>query len=179
MIIEPLPIEGAFLIRPTQHVDERGLFARTYCRETFLKNGLKDCGVQCSISRNWKRGTLRGMHFQRAPYMETKLVRCARGAIYDVIVDLRVGLASRGQWYGVVLSAENGFGLYVPQGFAHGFLTLCDEVEVDYQMAEAFVPGYAAGFRWDDPAIAIDWPETPEVINNRDRALPAFADAVT
>ncbi|NOX93956.1 MAG: dTDP-4-dehydrorhamnose 3,5-epimerase [Alphaproteobacteria bacterium] len=176
MIVEPLLLDGAFRIKPERHEDERGYFARTYCRETFLENGLKDCSVQCSVSKNIKARTLRGMHFQKAPHAETKLVRCSRGAIFDVIVDIRPASAQFGKWFGEELSAENGVMFYIPHGFAHGFLTLTDDVEVDYQMAEAFVPGHAAGFRWDDVGVGIDWPKVPEVINDKDRTLPCLAE---
>ena len=172
MKFEPLTLDGALRIFQARHEDERGFFARTYCRDSFLERGLKDCSVQCSISMNARRGTLRGMHFQNAPHAETKLVRCSRGAIFDAIVDIRPDSESFGRWHGEVLSAENGVMFYIPQGFAHGFLTLTDDVEVDYQMAEAYVSGHAAGFRWNDPEVAIEWPEAPQVVNDKDRALP-------
>lgn len=176
MIFEELPLKGAYRIVLQRHEDDRGFFARTWCRQTFAEQGLKDCSEQCSISSNLAAGTLRGMHFQRSPHAETKLVRCSRGVVFDCIVDLRKGSGTFGDTHGEVLSAQNALAFYIPQGFAHGFLTLEDDTEVDYQMAEAFVPGFAAGFVWDDPDIAIAWPRLPAVINDRDRALPRFAD---
>ena len=174
MIFENLKLEGALLIRPDRHVDERGYFARTYCRETFLARGLKDCSLQCSTSFNQRRGTLRGLHLQREPHGETKLIRCVRGHVFDVIVDVRDGSPSYGQWHAEHLSAENGLGLYVPGGFAHGFMTLMDETELLYQMADPFVPASAAGIAWNDPALAIGWPLEPIVISARDRSLPTL-----
>jgi len=174
MRLDALPLKGAYLITPKRFEDDRGHFARTFCRPTFAEYGLKDCSVQCSVSYNLRRGTLRGMHFQLQPHAETKLVRCSRGAIYDAIVDIRKNSPTYGQWYAETLTAENGLMLYIPVGFAHGFMTLTDHTEVDYQMAEAYVSGHAKGFLWDDPTIGIDWPETPEVMNDFDRTLPNF-----
>ena len=176
MNFEPLPLAGAFLIRPERRVDERGYFARTFCRETFLAHGLADCALQCSVSFNTRRGTLRGLHFQRAPHQETKLVRCVRGAIFDVIVDLRPGSDTYRRWCAEILSADNGHALYVPPGFAHGFVTLDDFTEVDYRMAEPYVPGAAAGIIWNDPDVGIAWPLEPCVIAARDRSLPRLKD---
>jgi dTDP-4-dehydrorhamnose 3,5-epimerase len=174
MIFENLPLDGAFLIRPDRHSDERGYFARTYCREMFLARGLKDCGLQCSVSFNLRRGTLRGLHFQDEPHAETKLIRCVRGHVYDVIVDLRDDSPSFGRWHAEYLDAENGFSLYLPSGFAHGFITMADETELSYQMAEPFVAHAAIGITWNDPDLAIDWPIQPSVISERDRSLQRF-----
>jgi len=174
MIFENLMLDGALLIRPDRHVDERGYFARTYCRETFLAQGLKDCSLQCSSSFNLRRGTLRGLHLQREPHGETKLIRCVRGQVLDVIVDVREGSPSYGLWHAEHLSAENGLSLYVPGGFAHGFMTLIDETELLYQMADPFVPASAAGIVWNDPDLAIGWPFEPIVISARDRSLPTL-----
>ena len=174
MIFEKLMLDGALLIRPDRHVDERGYFARTYCRETFLAQGLKDCSLQCSTSFNQRRGTLRGMHLQREPHGETKLIRCVRGELLDVIVDVREGSPSHGRWHAERLSANNGLSLYVPSGFAHGFITLADETELLYQMADPFVPAAASGIAWNDPALAIDWPFEPIVMAAKDRALPTL-----
>ena len=174
MIFQNLPLEGALLIRPDRHADERGYFARTYCRETFLERGLKDCSHQCSVSFNTHRGTLRGLHFQAEPHAETKLIRCVRGHVFDVIVDLREESPSFGRWHAEYLDADNGFSLYVPAGFAHGFVTLADDTELIYQMAEPFVPGSAAGIAWNDPDIAIDWPLEPLVMSLKDRSLPTL-----
>ena len=174
MIFENLMLDGALLIRPNRHVDERGYFARTYCRGTFLAQGLKDCSLQCSTSFNLRRGTLRGLHLQREPHGETKLIHCVRGGVYDVIVDVREGSSSYGRWHAEHLSAENGLGLYVPAGFAHGFVTLLDDTELLYQMADPFVPESAAGIVWNDPDLAIDWPLEPIVISAKDSALPTL-----
>jgi dTDP-4-dehydrorhamnose 3,5-epimerase len=175
MMFESLSLEGALLIRPDRHADERGYFARTYCRETFLRHGLKDCSLQCSTSFNTRRGTLRGLHFQREADAESKLIRCVRGEVFDVIVDIRAGSPSYGRWHAEHLSAENGLSLYVPGGFAHGFITLADETELFYQIADPFVPEAAAGIVWNDPDLAIQWPIQPVVISTRDRSLPALA----
>jgi dTDP-4-dehydrorhamnose 3,5-epimerase len=174
MIFESLPFEGALLVRPDRHIDERGYFARTYCRDTFIRHGLKDCSLQCSTSFNVRRGTLRGLHLQREPDGETKLIRCVRGEVYDVIADVREGSPSYGRWHAEHLSAENGLSLYVPAGFVHGFITLVDETELLYQMANPFVPKSAAGIVWDDRDLAIKWPIPPVVISEKDRSLPAL-----
>ena len=174
MIFESLPLEGALLIRPERSFDPRGYFVRTYCRETFLERGLKDCSLQCSASFNLYRGTLRGLHFQQELHAETKLIRCVRGHVYDVIVDLRSGSPDFGRWHAEHLDAENGFGLYVPAGFAHGFITLADETELSYQMADPFVPNSAAGIIWNDPDLAIDWPIEPVVLSEKDCSLPTL-----
>lgn len=174
MIFESLMLDGALLIRPDRHVDERGYFARTYCREAFLGKGLKDCGLQCSTSFNLRRGTLRGLHLQREPHGETKLIRCVRGQVLDIIVDVRKGSPSYGRWHAEHLSAENGLSLYVPAGFAHGFITLMDETELLYQMADPFVAKSAAGIVWNDPDLAISWPFEPIVISAKDRSLPTL-----
>jgi dTDP-4-dehydrorhamnose 3,5-epimerase len=176
MIFEDLPLQGALLIRPNRQVDERGYFARTYCREAFLERGLKDCSLQCSASFNTHGATLRGLHFQLGEASETKLVRCLRGAVFDVMVDLRRTSSTFGQWHSETLTVENGLGLYIPQGFAHGFITLAEATEIGYQMADPFVPNAAAGIAWNDPDLAIDWPIAPRVISDKDRALPSFAD---
>jgi dTDP-4-dehydrorhamnose 3,5-epimerase len=174
MIFQSLPLEGALLIRPERSFDQRGYFVRTYCRETFLGRGLKDCSLQCSASFNLHRGTLRGLHFQQELHAETKLIRCVRGHVYDVIVDLRSGSPDFGRWHAEHLDAENGFSLYVPAGFGHGFITLADETELSYQMAEPFVPNSAAGIIWNDPDLAIDWPIEPVVLSEKDRSLPTL-----
>lgn len=173
---EQQELSGLYLIHPERHEEERGFFARTYCRDTFLEHGLEDCSDQCSLSYNRHKETLRGLHFQRAPHQEAKLVRCSRGRVWDVAVDLRKDSSTFGQWFGVVLSQNNGLSLYVPKGFAHGFLTLEDESDVYYQMAGTYVPDSAAGVRWDDPALAISWPTEPSTISDRDRALPNLSD---
>lgn len=176
MIFEDLPLQGTFLIRPNRQVDERGYFARTYCRETFLARGLNDCSLQCSVSFNTQRATLRGLHFQLGEAAETKLVRCLRGAVFDVMVDLRRTSTTFGRWHAETLTVENGLALYIPQGFAHGFITLAEGTEIGYQMADPYFPNAAAGIAWNDPDLAIDWPIEPHVISDRDRALPSLAD---
>ncbi len=167
-------LAGAYLIEPEPIMDERGLFARTWCRNEFAKIGLNPNLVQCNISYNKVRGTLRGMHFQKAPHAEEKLVRCTQGGIYDVIVDLRHGSQTFTQWFGVELNAENRNALYVPEGFAHGFITLMDDTEVLYQMTEFFHSECAAGARWDDPAFSIKWPCIVNMISERDQNYPDF-----
>lgn len=171
----PTPLEGAALIEPEKLADARGFFARTFCQDTLAQWGLKSSCVQSSVSFNTRRGTLRGMHFQKAPHAETKLVRCTRGAIHDVIVDLRAKSATFGRWYGVELSQDNHLTLYVPEGFAHGFLTLRDDTEVLYQMSDPFVAQAAAGVRWNDPRFGIEWPQVPSVMSERDANYPDFA----
>jgi dTDP-4-dehydrorhamnose 3,5-epimerase len=167
-------IEGAFEIRIEPSADERGFFARTWCRNEFEMNGLDATLVQCNVSFNNGKGTLRGMHFQAEPHAENKLVRCTRGGIYDVVIDLRPRSRSFKQWMGVSLTAASRNMLYVPEGCAHGFLTLEDETEVFYQMSEFYHPESARGVRWDDPAFQIIWPGRVEVISERDRAYPDF-----
>lgn len=176
MRFQELAIGGVFLIEPERRTDERGFFARTWCRQEFEARSIHLSWVQCNISFNKKRGTLRGLHYQTAPWGEPKLVRCTRGAIYDVIVDLRPGSPHYGRWAATELTAENRHMLYVPEGFAHGFQTLADETEVFYQMAQYYHPEAARGLRWDDPALAIDWPECAErILSARDLEYPNFA----
>ena len=158
MIFSPTPLAGAVLIEPERREDSRGFFARTWCNREFEAHGLAPLIVQCSISFNKKRGTLRGLHYQAPPHAETKLVRCTSGAIYDVIVDLRPESPSCRRHFATVLSAENRAMLYVPEGFAHGFQTLEDGTEVFYQMSKFHAPECARGVRWNDPAFAIEWP---------------------
>jgi dTDP-4-dehydrorhamnose 3,5-epimerase len=168
-------LKGAFIIEPERQEDERGFFARTWCKEEFKRNGLNSRLVQCSISFNKKKGTLRGMHYQVEPHQEAKLVRCTRGSIYDVIIDLRPGSDTFKQWLAVELTSESRKMLYAPEGFAHGFQTLGDNTEVFYQMSELYRPEGAKGVRWDDPAFGILWPEADRIISDRDIAFPDFA----
>ena len=168
------PIGGAFVVEPEPIADDRGFFARTFCRDDFSAHGLNPDLVQCSVSYNARQGTLRGMHYQRKPHEEAKLVRCTMGAIHDVIVDLRPGSRTYRRWHGVQLSADNRRALYIPKGVAHGFLTLQDASEVYYQMAHFFRPESATGVRWDDPAFGIEWPGEVHVISERDRTYPDF-----
>lgn len=156
--------------------DERGFFARSWCQNEFRSHRLNPKLVQCSISFNSRKGTLRGLHYQAAPFEEAKLVRCTRGAIYDVVLDLRPGSPAYKQWVGVELSAANRKMLYVPEGCAHGFLTLEDESEVSYQMSEFYHPESGRGVRWNDPEFGIHWPEEVKVISDRDRTYPGFAE---
>jgi dTDP-4-dehydrorhamnose 3,5-epimerase len=174
MIFEPLAVEGALVVHPVPHEDERGFFARAWCGAEFAEQGLAATLVQCSISFNKARGTLRGLHVQAAPHGETKLVRCTRGAVFDVIVDLRADSPTRHRHAGVTLTADNRHAVYVPEGCAHGFLTLTDNAELFYQMSSVHVPDAARGVRWDDPALAIAWPRPVEVISERDARWPAL-----
>jgi dTDP-4-dehydrorhamnose 3,5-epimerase len=175
MLFKPLGLAGAFVIEPERHMDSRGHFARTFCAEEFRNQGLDTRIVQCSVSFNRKKGTLRGMHFQTTPFEETKLVRCNRGAIYDVIIDLRRNSATFKQYFAIELNERNGTMLYIPPGFAHGFQTLEDETEVHYQMSNTFSPDHASGVRWNDSAFGIKWPEDDRIIIERDQKYPDFA----
>jgi len=168
-------LAGVYEVRIDRKADERGFFARTWCQEEFATHGLNPRLVQCNISFNTRKGTLRGMHYQAAPHAEAKLVRCTRGSICDVVLDLRSDSSTFKQWIAVVLSAENRNMVYVPEGCAHGFLTLEDDTEVFYQMSEFYNAESARGVRWDDPAFGIDWPEKVQVISERDRTYPNFA----
>lgn len=174
MIFEETKIRGVIEVRLNRNSDERGFFARSWCRKEFEGAGLDARLVQCSISYNAQRGTLRGMHYQTAPFAEVKLVRCTQGAICDVILDLRPDSRTFKQWVAVTLSAENRDMVYIPEGCAHGFLTLADDTEVFYQMSEYYHPEVARGVRWNDPAFGIEWPEKVAVISERDRMLPDF-----
>lgn len=169
MIFTATKLQGAFIIDPERLEDERGFFARTWCQREFAVHGLSPKWVQCNISFNTQKGTLRGMHYQAAPYAETKLIRCTMGAIYDVIIDLRPDSPTFKQWLAVELTADNRCMLYVPGGFAHGFLTLANHTEVLYQMSEFYVAESARGVRWNDPAFGIQWPADVKVISDRDR----------
>lgn len=169
MIFTPLALAGAHLIATEPKQDERGHFARSFCRDEFLQQGLCADFPQHSLSYNRVKGTLRGLHFQAAPHAEIKLLRCARGAIFDVIVDIRPGSASFGQWYGAELSEDNALSLYVPEGFAHGFVTLRDCSEVHYLINRPHVPGFGRTLRWDDDRLKIAWPLAPQVMSEGDR----------
>jgi len=167
-------LQGVFEIRPEIKSDERGFFARTWCQREFEGHGLDPKLVQCSISFNAQRGTLRGMHYQAAPYGEAKLVRCTKGSIYDVVVDLRPQSPTFKNWFAVVLSSEARNMIYVPEQCAHGFLTLEHATEIFYQMSELYSPECARGVRWNDPAFHIHWPSAVRVISERDRMYPDF-----
>jgi len=168
------PLAGAFVVEPEPLADERGFFARTFCANQFAQAGLAAEVAQCSVSFNQKKGTLRGMHYQRAPHGEAKLIRCTRGAIYDVILDLRRDSPTFRSWIATELSADNRKALFIPEGFAHGFQTLFDATEVYYQISVDYVPAASEGVRWDDPAFQIEWPEMPLIISERDRSFSDF-----
>ncbi len=167
-------LKGAFIIDLELRNDDRGGFARTFCAKEFEDHGLKPTVAQCNLSFNYKAGTLRGMHYQVAPACETKLVRCTKGAIYDVIIDMRPESPTYRQHIGVELTAENRRALYVPELFAHGYQALTDEAEVVYQVGEFYTPGYESGLRYDDPAFAIAWPVSVTVISEKDAAWSLF-----
>jgi len=167
-------LKGAYIVQPEPLTDERGFFARTWCVREFESRGLETRLVQCNISYNRSKGTLRGMHYQTPPFDEDKLVRCTRGAIHDVIIDLRRNSMTFGKHIGVTLTAENRTMLYVPKGFAHGFLTLEDGSEVHYQMSEFYAPECAQGIRWDDPYFGVEWPGEVRVISEKDRSYPDY-----
>lgn len=175
MIFRETGLDGAWVVEIERFEDERGFFARTWCERELGEQGLEPGLVQCNISWNRQRHTLRGMHYQAAPHEEVKLVRCTKGSIHDVIVDIRPESPTFKRWFGLDLSAENRTALYIPAGFAHGFLSLDDDTEVLYQMSEFFHPESARGVRWNDPAFAIEWPARPAVISDRDAAYPDFA----
>jgi dTDP-4-dehydrorhamnose 3,5-epimerase len=174
MIFRPATLAGVCLIAMERHVDARGYFARSWCRREFAAHGLDTGFAQASVSFNPRRGTLRGMHFQRPPHAETKLVRCSRGAIWDVVIDLRATSPTRARWQGFELTAENGASLYIPEGFAHGFQTLAPDSEVLYQISTFHAPEAAAGVRYDDPSFGIDWPLPVACISARDAAWPDY-----
>jgi dTDP-4-dehydrorhamnose 3,5-epimerase len=175
MIFHTTPLAGVVLVEPELMHDERGWFARMFAAEDFEAEGLEPAVVHCNVSFNARAGTLRGIHYQTHPHAECKLVRCTRGAIYDVALDLRPGSNTYLRWHAVELTAENGLALYIPDGVAHGFQTLRDEAEVFYQMSAPYVAASAHGVRWDDPAFAIAWPDADRIISERDRSYPAFA----
>jgi dTDP-4-dehydrorhamnose 3,5-epimerase len=176
MIFKETNLKGAFIIEPEIMADERGFFARTWCAREFEAHGLTPKLVQCNISFNKQKGTLRGMHYQVVPHEEAKVVRCTMGTIYDVIIDLRPNSSTYKRWASVDMSAENRRMLYVPEGFAHGFLTLEDDTEVFYQMSEFYAPECARGVRWNDPAFNITWPLGVTVISEKDGQYPNFTE---
>lgn len=171
MNFRELFLKGAWILEPQKLEDERGFFARVFCVDEFLKHGLKTNLVQCNISQNKKRGTLRGLHYQMAPHAEVKIVRCTRGSIFDCIVDLRSASATYLQWIGMELSAENCQMLYVPEGFAHGYQSLTDDSEIFYQTTAAYCSKAERGLRYDDPAINIRWPLPVSAISEKDRGF--------
>jgi dTDP-4-dehydrorhamnose 3,5-epimerase len=167
-------LKGAFILDLERREDERGFFARSWCREEFEAHGLNPALAQCNVSFNRRRGTLRGMHYQADPFGEAKLVRCTAGSLYDVIIDLRPGSPTFKQHIGEVLSAANHRMMYVPEGFAHGFQTLEDDTEVFYQMSQFYSPAHARGVRYDDPVFGINWKIAEPVMAERDHTYPDF-----
>ena len=178
MIFTETPLAGAFVIETEPVEDMRGSFARTWCRRELEARGLDTRIAQCSTSFNTKRGTLRGLHFQTPPFAETKIVRCIRGSIYDVIVDLRAESPTFTCHFAIVMTPGNGKMMYIPAGFAHGFQTLEDATEVAYQISEDYAPAHARGVRWNDPAFGIRWPDAVRIIAERDRSYPDFRPAL-
>ena len=174
MQFSEIKLKGAYLVRLQKIEDERGYFARSWCGDEFRRAGLNPGMVQLNVGFNRKRGTIRGMHFQMSPHAEAKYIRCTRGGIYDVIVDLRETSPTFRQWYGMELTAENGLSLYAPEGFAHGYQTLSDETEMCYMTSASYAPGAARGVRWNDPAFDIRWPLPVAVISAQDRGWPDF-----
>jgi len=170
----PTEIAGVVRVEAEPQTDARGGFARLHCPEEFAAAGIEFAPAQTSVSRNPHRGTLRGLHYQAAPHAETKLVRVTRGRVFDVAVDIRPDSPTHQRWVAAELSAENLVALFVPEGVAHGFLTLEPDTDVLYQIAPAYRPGHEAGVRWDDPAFAIDWPSRPAAISERDAAYPDY-----
>ena len=168
------PLAGAWVVDVSPMSDDRGFFARAWCADEFAEHSMEPKLVQANMSHNHMKGTLRGMHYQVSPYEETKFVRCIRGAIYDVIIDLRPESKTYRQWFGAELTAENRKALFVPRGFAHGFQTLSDDAEVFYQVSEFYTPGAESGIRYSDPAFNIKWPEAVTVISEKDANWPDF-----
>lgn len=176
MIFVATSIPGVFEVQPERIPDERGFFARTWCAREFAERGLNPRVLQCSVSYNRSRGTLRGLHRQVAPHEEAKLVTCIRGAAFDVVVDLRPDSPTHSRWTSVELTATAGNAVYVPEGVAHGFLTLQDDTVLHYSISELYYPDSFRGVRWNDPTLAIAWPLPPMMISLRDRELPTLSD---
>lgn len=174
MNFRPAPLQGVYVIELEPRNDERGFFARAFCEREFREHGLVDHFVQMNDSVNLRRGTLRGLHYQLAPDAEVKLVRCVRGSLFDVVVDLRPDSPTFRRWFGAELSAANRAMMYVPEGFAHGFVTLEDDVEALYLVSQYYSPGRERGLRWNDPAVGVAWPLAPLVISDKDRNHPDF-----
>ena len=174
MRFQETPLAGAFVVDAELHTDARGSFMRAYCHREFAAQGLDTELVQCNISHNVKKGILRGLHFQKPPHEEGKLVRCTAGSIFDVIVDIRADSPTYCKWFGLELSRQNNHALYIPHGFAHGFQTLEPHSDVFYQMTAYFEPDFQVGYRWNDPAFAIDWPLPNPILSDRDGGFPDF-----
>jgi dTDP-4-dehydrorhamnose 3,5-epimerase len=177
MIFTETKLKGAFQIDVKRIEDERGFFGRSFCANEFAAHGLNTNTVQTNVSYSAKKGTLRGMHMQDAPFGETKLVRCTKGSIYDVIVDMRADSATYKEWIGIELTGDNYTMLYVPEGFAHGFITLEDDTHVSYQVTQFYTPSAEHCYRWDDPAFNIEWPMEPTLISEKDRVHPLLEDS--
>ena len=177
MLFTESELKGLWVIEPQPHADERGFFARMVCGREFAEHGLQNVWPQQNIAFNHRRATLRGMHYQRGAAAEIKVVRCTRGAVYDVAVDLRVDSPTYLQFFGAELTAENHRMLYIPENFAHGYITLSDDAEISYLVSQEYTPGAEAGLRYDDPAIGIVWPMAPELVSEKDRAWPLLSDA--
>jgi dTDP-4-dehydrorhamnose 3,5-epimerase len=175
VIFRAATLSGAFIVEMERRQDERGFFARTWCRREFADMGLNTDLSQCNVSYNSRRGTLRGMHWQAAPFEEAKLIRCTRGRVWDAIIDLRPNSPNYMEHFGVELTAESGRALYVPEGMAHGFQTLEDDCEVVYQMSQFYEPTAARGVRWNDPSFGISWPIKDPILHPRDASYPDFA----
>ncbi len=174
MKFEETRLKGAYLVSLEERSDDRGFFARAFCRDEFEALGLNQTIAQSNLAYTKRRGTLRGMHYQVPPYAEVKLIRCTRGAIFDVMVDLRPESETFGQWFGAELTADNRRMLYVPESFGHGYLSLTDDVEVFYHVSAPYAPGAESGFRYDDPRFGIEWPIDIEVVSDKDRSWPDF-----
>jgi len=174
VIFTPTALPGVWVVGPEPVEDVRGFFARTWCAQEFTARGLDARWVQSSVSFNKKKGTLRGLHWQRAPYEEVKLVRCVRGALHDVVLDLRPRSPTYRRHVAVELSADNRKAVYVPAGVAHGFQTLADDTEIFYEISVPYTPSHAAGVRWNDPVFAIAWPDPDPIMSDRDRSYPDF-----
>ncbi len=179
MIFLPTTLPGPFVIEPERQFDERGYFVRTWCRREFESAGLQADFVQCSVSHSMRNRTLRGMHWQATPHEEAKLVRCTRGAIWDAIIDVRPASPTYTKYFAVELTAESGRALYIPAGFAHGFVTLEDGSEVLYHMTNYYEPSAARGVRWNDPAFAVPWPVGEPILHPRDANYPDFVPELT
>lgn len=177
MIVTETKLKGAFLIDIEKLEDDRGFFARMWCEREMAEYGINFRMVQTNISLNRKKGTLRGMHFQKRPYEEAKLIHCVKGAIYDVIVDLRPESPTFRQWVGFELADKDYRTVFIPGGFAHGFVTLENNTEIIYMMSEFFTPEYNTGFRWNDPAFNIQWPFEISVISDKDKSFPDFEES--
>ncbi len=176
MIFTETKLKGAFIIDINKREDERGFFGRAWCKKEFEEHRLNTDAVQANVSFNKQRGTIRGMHYQVAPYTESKTVRCTVGSIYDVIIDIREGSPTFKQWLGVELTAKSFQMLYVPDGFAHGFITLQENTSVHYMVTEYYTPGAEAGIRYDDPTFNIKWPIKPTLVSDKDKSHPPFSE---